>query len=139
MDTAKVNKLKEVVVKGTPKNDISINPWGPILVALGQPIVGKRFVMAGTSPGSSVASTLLSKIPLKSPIRLYAPVINKAGTRWVGTKLVGRFVGRWVPFVGWVLLAKDFTTEIGLPMAEGMKQYNESMRRSGNWISTLDH
>ena len=80
---------------------------GPLLITLGQPILSKRFIMPGSSPGSSIASTLLSKIPLKSPIRLFAPVINKSGVRWVGTKLVGRFVGRWIPYVGWGLTIKD--------------------------------
>jgi len=144
LDTTKPKSvtLAPVTVTSTKKstvNSSSINPWGPILVVLGQPWVGKRFIMPGSSPGSSIASTLLSKIPLKSPVRLFAPVINKAGTRWVGTKFVGRFVGRWVPFVGWALLAKDFTTEVAMPMSNGNAAYEESNRRSGNWIANLPH
>ncbi len=108
--------LQEVTVIGKSKPKASsINPWGPILIIIGQPIPGsKRFVLPGSSPGTSIASKILSKIPLKSPVRLFAPVINKAGVRWVGTKLVGRFVARWIPFVGWALLAKDVYDSRGL-------------------------
>ncbi|MBL7733332.1 MAG: hypothetical protein JNM88_19345, partial [Chitinophagaceae bacterium] len=93
-----------------------INPWGPTLIASGQPWLPKRFVMRGTSPGTSVASTLFDKIKIKSPVRLPAPVVNKSGARIVFTKSVGRFMGRWVPWVGWGLLGKDlydFVIELG--------------------------
>jgi len=55
------------------------------------------------------------------------------------TTSVGAFTARWIPVVGYALLAYDFTKEIALPMAEGMSEYQESNRRSGNWIANLPH
>ena len=46
-------------------------------------------------------------IPINSPVRLPSPVINKSGMRIVYTKSVGKFLGRWVPFVGWALTIYD--------------------------------
>jgi hypothetical protein len=139
LDSVSSKRTLQTVTITARKETPSINPWGPVLIGLGQPWLSKRFIMPGTSPGSSIASTVLSKIPLKSPIRLYAPVINKAGARWVGTKLVGRFAGRWVPFVGWAITATDFTKGVALPMAEAMGQYQEANRATGNWIPNLPH
>jgi hypothetical protein len=141
LDTIPAGKtLPNVTVTATKKNSTAssgINPWGPILIGLGQPWVSKRFVMAGSSPGSSIASTVLSKIPLKSPIRLYAPVVNKAGARWVGTKLVGRFAARWIPFVGWGLLAKDVydnRADIGGAIKEWLGKAMEMARATGAYV-----
>ena len=108
LDTA-WKQLPSVTVTPERKTNSSGFPhWlGPSMIAVGQPWLPKRFVMAGSSPGSSIASKVLSKIPLKSPVRLYAPVINSAGARMVGTKVIGRFVARWIPFVGWALTSYD--------------------------------
>ncbi|MBF7090346.1 hypothetical protein IUY40_02150 [Flavobacterium sp. ALJ2] len=69
---------------------------GSAFILAGQPILKKRFVMAGSASGTSIASKYLSKIlPQKLSIRI------------LGTTVVGRAIGRMVPYVGWTLLAID--------------------------------
>ncbi|MET3046581.1 hypothetical protein [Flavobacterium covae] len=69
---------------------------GSGLIIAGQPIIKKRFVMSGSSIGTSIASKYLSKaLPQKLPFRV------------LGTTVVGRAIGRIVPYVGWTLLAID--------------------------------
>ena len=72
------------------------------MVASGQPWVPKRFVTKATptskaaSRGTSIASKTLSKaLPQQMPIRV------------LGTKTLGRALGRFVPYVGWGLLIWD--------------------------------
>lgn len=78
---------------------------GSALVAAGQPWMGKRFITPGASAGTSLASSTLSKaLPQQLPIRVWAPTSVRP---FGGTKILGRVLGRWVPFVGWALLAKD--------------------------------
>ena len=61
-----------------------------------EPLIKKRFVMAGSSTGTSIASKYLSKaLPQKLPVRI------------LGTTVLGRAIGRVVPYVGWTLLAID--------------------------------
>ena len=141
LDTTKRKMLPEVVVvakvKKKDNGPSGINPWGPALVVAGQPWIPKRFVMPGSSPGTSLASIVLNKaLPIKSPVRLPTIVSNRAGTRLVWTKAVGKFAGRWVPFVGWALLAKD-VGEVWVPAAkEGIKIINETypIEKPGNLI-----
>jgi RHS repeat-associated protein len=143
LDTTKPKyvQLQEVVVVGkVKKKDDSpsgINPWGPALVIAGQPWLPKRFVMPGSSPGTSVASTVLNKaLPFKSPVRLPTIVSNRAGTRLVWTKAVGKFAGRWVPFLGWGLLAKD-VWDVWAPAAKaGIESYKNAYpdEKPGNLI-----
>jgi RHS repeat-associated protein len=132
LDSVPVKTLPPVILPPAGKSS-GINPWGPALIGLGQPWVPKRFVMPGSSPGSSIASTLLSKMPIKSPVRLYAPVINKAGARWVGTKLVGRFAARWIPFVGWGLLAKD-VYDNRRDIGGALKEWSGGKDKSSDWM-----
>lgn len=69
---------------------------GSAFVLAGQPILKKRFVMAGSVPGTSIASKYLSTmLPQKLPIRV------------LGTTVAGRAIGRMIPCVGWTLLAID--------------------------------
>ena len=78
------------------------------MIAAGQPFLSKAFITPGASAGTSIASKVLTKmILLKSSVRLWSPVIRDEGLEWVGTKVVGRFLGRWVPWVGWGLTAYD--------------------------------
>ena len=52
--------------------------------------------MKGSAAGTSIASKYLSKIlPQKMPFRI------------IGTKVLGRAIGRAIPYVGWALLAID--------------------------------
>ncbi len=82
-------------------------PVGLGLIAAGQPWLPKRFITPGSSPGTSLASKFLNKIPGTSPFRLPSPVVNSSGARWVWTKGIGKFAGRWVPWVGWGLTVWD--------------------------------
>lgn len=74
-----------------------LNLYGPTLIAAGQPIRSLKPIGAlGSKPGSSLASYVLSKsLPWKSPVR------------FMGTRVIGRSVGRFVPVVGWGLLLYD--------------------------------
>ena len=98
-----------VTTKAKSNNNNFPPHWlGPSMILAGQPWLSKRFVTPGSSPGTSLASTVLNKtIPINSPVRLPSPVINKSGMRIVYTKSVGKFLGRWVPFVGWALTIYD--------------------------------
>lgn len=69
---------------------------GSSLVFAGQPILKKRFVMAGSSVGTSIASKYLSRA-----FRQAMP------QRILGTRILGRALGRAVPYIGWTLLAID--------------------------------
>jgi hypothetical protein len=70
---------------------------GPALILIGQPIRALKPVGAlGSKAGSSVASYTLSKaLPQKMAVRV------------MGTKVLGRALGRLVPYAGWALTAYD--------------------------------
>ena len=69
---------------------------GSSLIMVGQPILKKRFVMKGSASGTSIASKYLSRtFPQKLPVRI------------LGTTVLGRAIGRVVPYVGWTLVAMD--------------------------------
>ncbi len=89
-------------------------------VGAGWPISGtKRFVTEGSSKGTSLASMALRGIrPNAGPFRV--PVGDFVGGRLTGralglatTKGLGKAAARWIPFVGWGLLAVD-AIEIGI-------------------------
>ena len=66
------------------------------MVLAGAPVLKKRFVMAGSAGGTSVASKYLARaLPQKMPRRI------------LGTVVLGRAVGRAVPYTGWALLALE--------------------------------
>lgn len=138
LDTSKPNykTLPEVQVV-EKKNDGGFNPFGPALILLGQPLIPKRFVTPGSSPATSILSQTLGKIPVKSPVRLYAPVINSSGVRIVGTKLVGRFISRWIPYVGWALLANDINNNKE-DIKGALKEWSGGNDASSNWMRNVD-
>ena len=73
-------------------------------VVVGQPIIRKPF-SAGGSEGTSIASKGLAKLlPRKLSHGIWAPTTRNV---FAQTPVVGRAAGRWVPLVGWALLAKD--------------------------------
>ncbi len=77
-------------------------------VVSGQPTISKRFVAKGSSHATSEASTFFNKyLPFKSPIRILTPIANSSRIGFAMTTSVGKIVGRWVPFLGWGLLAYD--------------------------------
>jgi hypothetical protein len=67
--------------------------------------------------------------PFKSPFlkqttrKIVAKVAGKQIAKRVGTAVVGRFLGRLVPWVGWVLTAKDV-----FDYREEIKSYIEDMQ-----------
>ena len=79
---------------------------GATAVALGLPSQGARGKFKGATKGTSIASRILSK---KFPRKLSRAIIlpptlkNPRAT----SAVVGRIAGRWVPIVGWGLLAYD--------------------------------
>jgi len=81
------------------------------MAAAGAPILDKGGPrLPGTGEKTSIASKYLSDaFPKKLGTRLPAPTLaNPAST----TNVVGRLVGRWVPWVGWGLMAYDLTTTL---------------------------
>jgi len=106
-------ELSEVIV-----DHVANSPYksaiGTSLIFAGQPILKKRFIMAGSSIGTSIASKYLSqKLPQTLPFR------------FLGTKVLGRLIGRIVPYVGWTLLAIDIT-EIIIEYSEHNNENNFS-------------
>ena len=79
----------------TAGNDF--NTTGPLLIAAGEPIKALKPVGAlGSKPGSSIASFALSKVlPQKLPFR------------FMGSTVLGRGLGRFIPIVGWGLTIYD--------------------------------
>ena len=87
---------------------------GLIAVLSGQPFLPTRAKFKGATKGTSIASKYLSKIPGKSPVRLpmitgTPKIIGGKGMRIALTKVIGKFVGRMIPFVGWGILAYDIS------------------------------
>jgi hypothetical protein len=117
LDTGKVIQIKEVKITGYKPS----STWwlGPGLITLGQPIIPKsspivRSLMghafeAGRNRSTSIAS-LASRAAVKKVEKLAGNKIAKV----VGEKVAKRFfmhaggvLGRFVPWVGWALTAKD--------------------------------
>lgn len=99
---------------------------GPALMGLGANILDARGKFAGATPGTSIASKTLSKaLPYTSPV-IKKVTTNILGKK-AGTAVLGRALGRFVPFVGWALTAYDMassTYEFGqyLNTPEGQEQ-----------------
>jgi len=88
---------------------------GLIAVLSGQPYIPSRAKFKGAkTKGTSVASKYLSKIPGNSPVRLPSivgkpKIIGGKGMKIALTKVIGKFVGRAIPFIGWGILAYDLS------------------------------
>jgi len=68
--------------------------------------VGKRFVTPGSSPRSSLQSSILSKIlPYRMGTSVYTP--NPRRWPWPKTNVLGRATGRWLPAIGYSLVGRD--------------------------------
>ncbi|MDK1183752.1 STM2901 family protein [Cronobacter turicensis] len=82
------------------------------LILLGQPILKTRGKPRGATPGTSIASAAGRRwlnIELPRPLPTFTNASIKT-LRPMMTRNLGAFVGRTIPVVGWVLLAKDFAT-----------------------------
>ena len=79
---------------------------GATAVGLGQPTIPYPRAGIGSRTGAtSPASKFLSRVfPQRLPVRLPTPTIGQLGRT---TPVLGRALGRWVPIVGWGLLAVD--------------------------------
>ncbi|MDX1908906.1 MAG: RHS repeat-associated core domain-containing protein, partial [Bacteroidia bacterium] len=87
-----------------------IAEWTMILA--GQPWIPTRGKFAGTTPGTSLASMYISKIPWTSPVPLptvtgIPKFVGGKGVIVGSTKMVGRWVGRAIPIAGWGMLIYD--------------------------------
>ena len=69
----------------------------------GMPLLPKRFVTPGSSPGTSVWGRIIGRGPNVGR-GLPAPTF---GVPWSATPWLGRFVSRWIPIIGWAGLALD--------------------------------
>lgn len=133
----------------------SVSPVGPALILLGQPInYLKPLGAAGSEPGSSIASWGLNKLLPKSttPAKVWMrkKILKVTGTstakKVVASRIArrlflnsgtwGRFLGRGVPVVGTLWLAKD-VWEVWAPAAKsGMESYNNAypVEKPGNLV-----
>lgn len=87
---------------------------GLMAVLSGQAFIPTRAKLGGATEGTSFASKYLSKLPYKTSINLpmltgYPKFIGGKGIRVAFTKILGRFLGRAIPVVGWGILAYDVT------------------------------
>ena len=98
-------------VRGESRDDchcleklLGIGAVGTTMVSVGQPTVSKPFVTPGTSPGTSPISEMLSKaLPHRLPFRVPAPT---AARPLATSPVLGRVLGRWIPWIGWGLTAE---------------------------------
>ncbi len=135
-------KASEAQVKVSDLTLGDFHPEGPGLAASGIRLnFLKPYGALGSQKGSSLASVAFEKlIPLKSSTRLWTPHLTKEGAMvFRQTLSIGRFVGRWTPYIGWGITAYDVTKNVFVPMSTGASLYRESNVRSGSWISNLPH
>ena len=85
-------------------------------IVLGAPFVPKSFITPGSSPATSILSSLLSGELGSFDMSQWAPTLARPFAR---TRDIGRFAARWIPFVGGVVLAAD-TIAIGFCVADCM-------------------
>lgn len=80
---------------------------GPALIILGQPLLTKRSVMAGSATGTSIVSKYLSKALPHTFTSLFGKEVGIFLSKRIGTNMAGRALGRMVPFLGWGLTVYD--------------------------------
>ena len=93
--------------------EVALAAIGSVAVLLGLPIIGKPIPGAlGSTDGTSIARELLDKKlgdkEMSKPRR--TPVVNpkaKSVLRFGKTIRLATFIGRWIPFIGWIALAAD--------------------------------
>ncbi len=119
LDTAKGQLLSNVNVKAIIYTKAIINPWGPTLVGLGWPVIsksspiikdlfGKAFVL-GKHTKTSVAS-ILFRYGAQRTRKIVEKRVKNVAVKKAAEKVLmraGGLLGRFVPVVGWALLAKD--------------------------------
>lgn len=112
--------LSNSEVSQNGSNNSGLNILGPVLLASGQPIKALKPIGAlGSKPGSSLASYMLSKaLPQKIPFRL------------MGSTVLGRGLGRFVPVVGQSLLIYDAVKSDRMfdPALQGTRDINKDIQ-----------
>jgi len=115
LDSIPVNQ--NVTVTASKKS--GINPWGPILILAGQPVISKSSPVikyffghafeAGKNKSTSVASVTTRVVVKKVTNYAAKKAKSKAAKTVVSflSKRAGGFLGRLVPGAGYVLLGKD--------------------------------
>lgn len=81
------------------------------LIVLGQPMKATRAKPLGATPGTSILSYHLRQW-LNIEVKQWPTLTNGSIRRLKFSHVtnLGAFVGRWIPFVGWVILADDVAT-----------------------------
>jgi RHS repeat-associated protein len=86
-------------------------PWDIWLIGAGSEIPWTKFrqgfsgAESGLSKGRSAASWVFRGVlPCKVNYPMWAPTFQKP---WATTKVAGAYVSRWIPWIGWGLLADD--------------------------------
>lgn len=83
------------------------------------PIIPKDFVTPGSSPGTSPMSKFMSKcFPQKLPYQLPTPTAANPSAQ---TRVLGRFLARWVGNVAWVTIIVD-AVRVEICRAQCLKQ-----------------
>jgi RHS repeat-associated protein len=99
------DELSKIPVLVCAADQFGLTALGAGLTAAGQPIVAKRFRTPGSSGATSPASRFLSgTVAGQFPRAVWAPTTAHPFST---TRYVGRWVGRWTPFVGEALLVYD--------------------------------
>ncbi len=90
----------------SPGDTLGLHSLGSLLAPAGFNIISTRGKFKGAAKGTSILSLGLRKLTRNAqlPIRLPAPV---GLFRFRRTKSIGSFFGRWLPVVGWGILAFD--------------------------------
>lgn len=82
-----------------------------LAIVSGQPFIPTRGKFGGATPGTSIAS-LAARATLNVELPFRLPMITGASVRMLRiafTRNLGAFVGRTIPIVGEIILAKDVT------------------------------
>lgn len=110
---------------------LGISAVDAALIISGQPIIGTRVKPGTATPGTSLASKYMSNwLNYRLPHGFRLPTLTGksiATLKWTSTNNLGRFVGRNVPWLGWVL---TFTT---------IYQINTDIRQTYNKIARPEH
>lgn len=112
---------------------------GPALSLLGQNSIATRGKFKGATEGTSLASKYLSRLFPQTYTGLFGNQVGKQIRSLVGTNVVGRSAGRFVPVLGLGLTIHDFSTYIAPGLASGVSGYTANAPKSKSTILSLPH
>lgn len=72
----------------------------------GQPLLSKRFVTPGSAEGTSILGKMTDFVFGNRRFLNKMPTLTQC-CKLTSTKSVSRFVSRWIPVIGWVVLTYD--------------------------------